>query len=73
MHIKIARMADEIRDKLSENAQGPRAIETDGLRVQEHSPADLIAADKYLAKTANVGKSTLPVRIGRFRPGSAAR
>lgn len=65
-------MADEIRDQIIENAQAPKSVETDGLKVTEHSLRDQIEADKHVARTANTGSTKLPVRVGRFKTGGAA-
>jgi hypothetical protein len=65
-------MADEIRDQIIENAQAPKSIETDGLRVTEHSLRDQIEAAKFQAKSANASQGKLGIRVGRFKPGGAA-
>lgn len=65
-------MASEVRDQILENAQAPKVIETDGLKVTEHNLRDQIEADKHIARTANSGGSKIPIRVGRFKPGGAA-
>ena len=43
----------ELEDSIQTNAEGPKSASADGVSVQQHSLADQIAADKYLAaKTA---------------------
>ena len=42
-------MADEIENAIRQNALGPDSAEADGVKVKQHSLADQIAADKYLA------------------------
>ncbi|MBI5726044.1 MAG: hypothetical protein HZA50_18940 [Planctomycetes bacterium] len=42
-------MAEELDDTISRNAKGPASAEVDGVKVQQHSLPDQIAADKYLA------------------------
>ena len=42
-------MAEELDNAIEQNAQGPRQATADGVTVQQHSLADQIAADKYLA------------------------
>ena len=42
-------MADDLKDAIRQNAQGPKQVSTDGVNVEQHSLADQIAADKYLA------------------------
>lgn len=65
-------MADEIKDAILENAQGPAEASGDSGSVKMHSLKDQIEADKYLA-----GKNAarLPHRGLRFTklvpPGTA--
>ena len=42
-------MAEEVENAIRQNAQGPESAEADGVKVQQHSLPDQIAADKYLA------------------------
>jgi hypothetical protein len=42
-------MAGDIENAIRQNAQGPASAEADGVKVSQHSLADQIAADKYLA------------------------
>lgn len=42
-------MADDLKDAIRKNAQGPESAEADGVRVRQHPLPDQIAADKYLA------------------------
>ncbi len=42
-------MADDLRDTIKQNAQGPESAEADGVKTKQHSLRDQIAADKYLA------------------------
>lgn len=66
-------MSTGVQTAIDTNAQGPKAIETDGLKVTQHSIRDQIEADRYDAKVNNRTSSKLPIRVGRFKPGSAAR
>ncbi len=66
-------MSTGVRTAIDTNAQGPKSIETDGLKVVQHSIREQIEADRYDAKVNNRNKSKLPIRVGRFKPGSAAR
>ncbi len=46
-------MADELDQTIRENAQGPAEARGDAISMRQHSLADQIAADRYLAsKTA---------------------
>jgi len=42
-------MADDLKDAIKQNAKGPKQASADGVSAQQHSLADQIAADKYLA------------------------
>lgn len=42
-------MADDLKDTIKQNAEGPKQASADGVSAQQHSLADQIAADKYLA------------------------
>jgi len=42
-------MADDLKDTIKQNAQGPKQASVDGVTAQQHSLVDQIAADKYLA------------------------
>ena len=42
-------MADDLKDAIKKNAEGPKQASADGVTAQQHSLADQIAADKYLA------------------------
>jgi len=64
-------MADEVYDALVENAQGPKRAQGDTGSVEQHSLAEQIQADKYIAsKTASRGKK-LGVRMVRVIPPGA--
>jgi hypothetical protein len=59
-------------DKIAENANSPSSVTVDGQTVSQHSIADQIAADKYLAKkAASTGKpANMGVRLGRYKAPS---
>ena len=42
-------MADDLKDAIKQNAEGPKQATADGLSTQQHSLADQIEADRYLA------------------------
>ena len=59
-------MADDLKDTIEQNAQGPRQATVDGVNVQQHSLPDQIAADKYLAAkkgAANPAKAFTRAKI----------
>lgn len=66
-------MPGDVKAKLVENATGPKSMETDGLRVGQHSLADQVAAHKYLSKVENAGSRTLPIRVARLSKGRPVR
>lgn len=61
-------MADDLKDAIKKNAQGPKQASADGVTAQQHSLADQIAADKYLAAkdtaARNPAKGFTRVKIG---------
>ena len=42
-------MAGDLKDTIKQNAQGPKQATADGVSAQQHSLAEQIEADKYLA------------------------
>ena len=42
-------MADDLKEAIKQNAEVPRQASADGVSTQQHSLADQIEADKYLA------------------------
>ena len=49
-------MADDLKDAIKENASGPKQAGADGVNTQQHSLADQIEADRYLAEKEAVSK-----------------
>ena len=41
---------ENLEDKIRQNATSPKSVDIDGQKVEQHSIADQIAADEYLAK-----------------------
>ena len=41
---------ENLEEKIRQNAAGPKSVDIDGQKVEQHSIADQIAADEYLAK-----------------------
>ncbi len=66
-------MADDLKDAIKQNAQGPKRASADGVAAQQHPLADQIAADKCLAGKAGVaaGPAKGFVRVKIVPPGSA--
>jgi hypothetical protein len=52
-------MSDELRQKISDVASGPKRVRTDAGEVEAQDVASMIEADKYLsAKAASAGSNT---------------
>ena len=66
-------MADDLKDKIKQNAEGPKQAASDGVSVQQHSLPDQIVADKYLAgkDAANRNPAKGFTRVKIVPPGSA--
>lgn len=64
-------MPDAITDKISENAQGPKQVVSDGINVEQHPLKDQIEADKYLSgkNVTNDFRKSI-ARYKRVAPGS---
>lgn len=65
-------VAETIKDKLKENAQGPASATGDQGSMSQHSLPDQIEADRYLRDLDTHAKKKLPLRFGKFRAGGAA-
>jgi len=65
-------MADDLKDAIKQNAEGPKQASADGVNVQQHAIADQIAADKYLASKDAVSRSPAKafVRVKIVPPGA---
>ena len=65
-------MADDLKDKIKQNAEGPKQVSADGVSTQQHSLADQIAADKYLAGKQAVSKNPAKgfTRVKIIPPGT---
>jgi len=60
-------MSDELRNKISETASGPKRVRTDAGEAETHDLESLIEADKYLsARTAATSSGTNTRRGLRF-------
>jgi len=66
-------MADDLKGAIKTNAEGPKQASADGVNVQQHSLADQIAADKYLAGKEAVSRNPAKAftRVKIVPPGSA--
>ena len=67
-------MAD-LASQIETDSGQPKAISTDGLRTEEHSLPDQIAADRYLKEDAaakELKNGKLPLQMFRFQPPGSA-
>ena len=58
----------ELEQKIKDNASGPKSAESDGQKVEQHSLADQIEADRYLNTKAAMKKRTPGFKITKMCP-----
>ena len=61
-------MADDLKDTIRDNAQGPAKAAGDAGSVEQHKLADQIAADKYLASKEATKEKNRGLRFNRLIP-----
>ncbi len=64
-------MADDLKDKIRENAQGPAKVAGDAGSVEQHKLADQIEADKYLASKEAAKRKSRGLRFNKLVPPGA--
>jgi hypothetical protein len=62
---------NKIAKSIEENALGPKSVESDGQKVEQHSIADLIEADRYL-NSKKAMKKGIGVKISKLVPPGGA-
>lgn len=64
-------MADPtpIPDAIKQVASEPAQATADGVSVRNHSPSELIEADRYVKSTEAQASNSLGITIRRFRSG----
>ena len=62
---------NEIEKSIKENAVGPKSAESDGQKVEQHSIAEQIEADRYLNSKKAMKKQNLGLRVIRIIPPGA--
>ena len=65
-------MPDEVKEAIEKNAQGPRSAKGDVGQVEQHSLADQIEADRYLATRQARSKPHKALRFAKLSPPGAA-
>ena len=64
-------MAEELDNAIRDNAAGPAKASVDGTSMEQHTLADQIAADKYLAnKQARRNPAKALTRVKIVPPGA---
>ena len=64
-------MADDLDQKIRENAEGPAEAQGDSGRVKQHSLADQITADRYLEGKKAARNKGLGVAMKKLVPPGA--
>jgi hypothetical protein len=62
-------MADDLEQNIRDNAAGPKRAKGDSAEMEQHSLADQIAADKYLASKQASRKKGLGIALKKISPG----
>ena len=65
-------MAENLDTQISENAAGPKKASGDTGSIEQHSPADQIAADRYLASKQAARSKGLGIRLAKLVPPGGA-
>ncbi len=65
-------MADDLKDSIRDNAQGPAKAAGDAGSVEQHKLADQIAADKYLASKEAAKSKRRGLVFNKFVPPGAS-
>mgnify|MGYP000129695451 FL=1 len=65
-------MAEDLEQTIRENAAGPKRAQGDSGSVEQHSLADQIEADRYLASKEAVKKPTKGLRFTKLVPPGTA-
>ncbi len=64
-------MADDLQDTIRQNAQGPAKVAGDAGSVEQHSLAEQIEADKYLASKEAAKSKRRGLRFNKLVPPGA--
>ena len=64
-------MADDLEQAIRDNAQGPARATSDGVSVEQHSLAEQIEADRYLASKAATRKKGIGIGLKKLVPPGA--
>ena len=61
-------MAENLEEKIADNASGPAKVSSDAGSVEQHALADQIAADKYLASKTAAQRKGLGIKFSKLSP-----
>jgi hypothetical protein len=64
-------MPDDLEDEIRENAASPAKVSGDAGSVEQHSLADQIEADRYLASKQAAKKKNRGLRFNKLAPPGA--
>ncbi len=64
-------MSEDIEKSLIENARGPKSVSSDAGSVEQHSLAEQILVDKYLASKKAAASKGLGIKLLKISPSSA--
>lgn len=64
-------MSDNLDNTIRENAQGPSKVAGDAGSVEQHSPSEQIAADRYLASKEAAKSKRRGLRFNKLTPPGA--
>lgn len=64
-------MPDDLEQTIRQNAEGPAKASGDAGSVEQHSLADQIAADRYLASKAVAKSKNRGLRLNKLVPPGA--
>lgn len=62
-------MADDLKTRIEEAADGPAEAQAKGERVRDRTIDELIKADKHLQGEGAKRRTRTAFRVNRFRPG----
>ena len=61
-------MAEDLKDAIKQNAEGPESAEVDGVRMKQHPLPDVIDADKYVKSTEALSKKNFGLTRAKIVP-----
>lgn len=64
-------MAEDLKDKIKENAEGPKRARGDSGEVEQHGLKDQIEADRYLNSKKAAKSKGLGIRTSKLVPPGA--